>query len=192
MKRVIFKATIFGADYVKRTGMVRTPTGFRIRVYAGGDTVITTRGKLRGCVGSLVYAEYVRDMLASLEDLEYRSALSRRAFPKALKRWDLSCPARSVPVREELVETTGPAVFKATISGRELVAKTEVVRVPDSFRIRVYDDGDAVITTRGKLGDEPDRQRLFGKDPRYSVPATLRRLAELEKLSRQTAEMRSR
>jgi hypothetical protein len=54
-------------------------------------------------------------------------------------------------------------VFKATIEGRELVQKTGPIRVPTSFRIRIYDDGEAVITTRGKLADSVEGREFFSR-----------------------------
>ncbi len=43
------------------------------------------------------------------------------------------------------------ALFKATIVGRDLVQKTGLIRIPESFRIRIYANGEAVITTRGRM-----------------------------------------
>jgi hypothetical protein len=45
--------------------------------------------------------------------------------------------------------------FDATITGRSYVEMTGFLRVATNFRLRLYDDGDVVITTRGKLGNVP-------------------------------------
>jgi hypothetical protein len=69
-------------------------------------------------------------------------------------------------------------IFKAAITGRDLVAGTGCVRTAESFRICMYDDGETVITTRGKWSKPAD-----GKDKFYSLNAVKARLAKLAKLS---------
>jgi len=54
------------------------------------------------------------------------------------------------------------AVFKATLVGRDVVQRTGLIRIPTSLRIRIYDDGDVVITTRGKLTPEVERSLVRG------------------------------
>ena len=50
MKRPVFKATIKGYKYVRMTGPIRVPTSFRVRIYADGEVVISTRGYLGDAV----------------------------------------------------------------------------------------------------------------------------------------------
>lgn len=80
-------------------------------------------------------------------------------------------------------------VFKATIVGSENVQKAGTIRSPDSFRIRIYDDGEAVITTRGKLAwsgaDSPTFVGTKMMGDKYSLEAIVERLSELAGESRQ-------
>jgi len=80
-------------------------------------------------------------------------------------------------------------VFKATIEGRELVQKTGPIRVPTSFRIRIYDDGEAVITTRGKLAYSVEGRMYFdskheGDYTAESIKARLSLLADVGRVPR--------
>jgi hypothetical protein len=72
-------------------------------------------------------------------------------------------------------------VFKATIKGLDLVQKTGPIRVPTSFRIRIYDDGEAVITTRGKLADTVWKREFFSSkhSEDYLPEAIMARLSDL-------------
>lgn len=77
-------------------------------------------------------------------------------------------------------------VFRASIRGRDLVQKTGPIRVPTSFRIRIYDDGEAVITTRGRFDDSVEGSKYFGGEKRgreYSFEAVKARLLGLVKES---------
>ena len=87
-------------------------------------------------------------------------------------------------------------IFKATIVGSENVQKTGPIRSPDSFRIRIYDDGEAVITTRGKLtwsgGDSPTFVGTKMMGDKYSLEAIVERLSKLAGESRQSMKTTKR
>jgi hypothetical protein len=74
------------------------------------------------------------------------------------------------------------AVFKATIVGRDLVTLTGMIRTPDNFRIRIYKDGEVVITTRGRL-----MQDVFGTG-QYTLEAVVKRLSKLASQKQETGD----
>ena len=72
-------------------------------------------------------------------------------------------------------------VFSATIDGEDLVRRTGPIRVPDPLRVRVYDDGQTVITTRGSS----DRLVMWsGDDKAHARQEILDRLTTLERVGR--------
>ncbi len=83
-----------------------------------------------------------------------------------------SCTARGGSIMRR-------SVFRASIRGRDLVRQTGPIRVPTSFRIRIYDDGETVITTRGRFEDSVEGRKYFGGEKREREYSMLIRLTPL-------------
>lgn len=81
MKRPIFKATIVGYKNVAKTGVIRMPESMRVRFYAGGEVIITTRGRIEPhAMGERSYSSVV----AKLSQLEAESRANER--PRRLRK----------------------------------------------------------------------------------------------------------